>query len=79
MNGSTNYIIRHLQGSENHLLREFLYEAIYIPEGVIPPSKEVVDLPELKLYIENFGKKKMTFVWLQTVKEKWSVQYGYVL
>ena len=24
MNGSTNYIIRHLQGSENHLLREFL-------------------------------------------------------
>ena len=74
MNGSTNYIIRHLQGSENHLLREFLYEAIYIPEGVIPPSKEVVDLPELKLYIE-----KMTFVWLQTVKEKWSVQYGYVL
>ena len=61
MNGSTNYIIRHLQGSENHLLREFLYEAIYIPEGVIPPSKEVVDLPELKLYIENFGKKKDDF------------------
>ena len=37
MNGSAKYIIRHLQGSENHLLREFLYEAIYIPEGVKPP------------------------------------------
>ena len=61
MNGSTNYIIRHLQGSENHLLREFLYEAIYIPEGVKPPSKDVVDLPELKLYIEDFGKKKDDF------------------
>ena len=110
MNGSAKYIIRHLQGSENHLLREFLYEAIYIPEGVKPPSKDVVDLPELKLYIEDFGKKKddfclvadceglslihiseptrllstserkkMTFVWSQTVKGKWSVQYGYVL
>lgn len=61
MNGSTNYIIRHLQGSENHLLREFLYEAIYIPEGVKPPSKDVVDLPELKLYIEDFGNKKDDF------------------
>ena len=61
MNGSAKYIIRHLQGSENHLLREFLYEAIYIPEGVKPPSKDVVDLPELKLYIEDFGKKKDDF------------------
>ena len=61
MNGSTNYIIRHLQGSENHLLREFLYEAIYIPEGVKPPSKDVVDLPELKLYLEDFGNKKDDF------------------
>ena len=49
MNGSAKYIIRHLQGSENHLLREFLYEAIYIPEGVKPPSKDVVDLPEGKV------------------------------
>ena len=79
MNGSAKYIIRHLQGSENHLLREFLYEAIYIPEGVKPPSKDVVDLPELKLYIEDLERKKMTFVWSQTVKGKWSVQYGYVL
>lgn len=58
MNESTNYIIRPLQDSENHLLRNFLYEAIYIPEGVEPPSKDVVELPELKVYIENFGKKK---------------------
>ena len=58
MNESTNYIIRPLQAGENHLLRNFLYEAIYIPEGVEPPSKDVVELPELKVYIENFGKKK---------------------
>ena len=58
MNESTNYIIRPLQAGENHLLRNFLYEAIYIPEGAEPPSKDVVELPELKVYIENFGKKK---------------------
>ena len=58
MNESINYIIRPLQAGENHLLRNFLYEAIYIPEGVEPPSKDVVELPELKVYIENFGKKK---------------------
>lgn len=58
MNESTNYIIRPLQAGEHHLLRNFLYEAIYIPEGVEPPSKDVVELPELKVYIENFGKKK---------------------
>ncbi len=58
MNESINYIIRPLQISENHLLKDFLYEAIYIPEGIEPPSKDVVDLPELKVYIENFGTKK---------------------
>ena len=56
-----NYIIRLLQPEESCLLRDFLYEAIYIPEGMELPSKEVVDLPELKLYIEDFGKKKDDF------------------
>lgn len=58
MDKSINYTIRPLRTDETCLLRDFLYEAIYIPEGVEPPSKEVVDLPELKVYIEDFGKKK---------------------
>lgn len=43
------------------MLRDFLYEAIYIPEGVEPPSKEVIDLPELKIYIDNFGKGRADY------------------
>lgn len=43
------------------MLRDFLYEAIYIPEGMDAPPKEVVDLPELRVYIEDFGKKKDDF------------------
>lgn len=58
MDKSINYTIRPLRTDETCLLRDFLYEAIYISEGVEPPSKEVVDLPELKVYIEDFGKKK---------------------
>lgn len=37
-------------------LKEFLYQAIFIPEGVTPPERSIVDQPELQVYIENFGK-----------------------
>ena len=37
------------------LLKDFLYEAIFIPEGVNPPVREVIEQPELKLYYEDFG------------------------
>lgn len=42
--------------TEYAVLKDFLYEAIFIPEGVEAPSKDIVDRPELKLYYENFGK-----------------------
>lgn len=58
MDKQIDYIIRPLREEETHLLRDFLYEAIYIPEGVEPPTKEVIDIPELKIYIENFGKNQ---------------------
>ncbi len=47
--------IRELNPGEAPLLREFLYEAIFIPDGVEPPDREIIDRPELKLYYENFG------------------------
>ncbi len=52
------YIIREIQKSEYHLLEDFCYEAIFIPEGVSPPPKSVIYSKELQVYIENFGKKK---------------------
>lgn len=58
MDKQINYNIRPLREEETHLLRDFLYEAIYIPEGMEPPIKEVIDIPELKIYIEDFGKSK---------------------
>ena len=40
------------------LLSDFLYEAIYIPEGIEPPPKSVIECPELQEYIVEFGNRK---------------------
>lgn len=51
-----NYNIRKLRENEQEILAEFLYEAIYIPEGVEAPSKDIIEQPELQLYISDWGK-----------------------
>ena len=50
-----NTIIREIRQEEHNLLREFLYQAIYLPVGVDPPPRSVIDLPELQIYIADFG------------------------
>lgn len=50
--------IRVLQKEEYPLLDHFLYEAIFIPEGVEPPPKTIITSPELQVYVEHFGESK---------------------
>ena len=50
-----SYRIRPLRPDETSLLRNFLYEAIYLPQGVEVPPRSIIDLPELRIYIEGFG------------------------
>jgi len=47
--------LRNLREDETELLKDFLYEAIFIPEGVKPPNREIIEQPELKIYYEDFG------------------------
>ena len=54
MNAS-DCIIRAIRASEIPVLEDFLYEAIFLPEGVAPPDRSIVLRPELQVYIENFG------------------------
>jgi len=54
-------IIRRLKDNETELLKDFLYEAIFIPEGVEPPPREIIEQPELSLYYEAFGSGKADF------------------
>ena len=53
-----DYIIREMKKEEYCLLDDFLYEAIYIPDGIEPPPKSIIDCPELQEYIVEFGKRK---------------------
>ena len=41
--------------NEKDILRNFLYEAIFIPEGVKPPDRSIIEQPELRIYYEDFG------------------------
>ena len=71
-----DYSIRELRQNESKVLNTFLYEAIFIPEGVPIPTKEIINQPELQVYVKDFGKN---CVWLLKPIMKLLVQYGVVL
>ncbi len=48
--------IRPLWRREYPLLRHFLYEAIYVPEGGAPPPLSILDDPSISHYIQEFGR-----------------------
>ena len=52
------YVIRSLRKDELELLKDFLYEAIYIPVGVKAPEKNIVEKPKLRVYTDDFGSRK---------------------
>ena len=51
-------VIRKLRESEVSLLKDFLYEAIFIPQDVEPPARDIIEQPELRVYTDNFGTRK---------------------
>ena len=51
-----DYQIREIRENEYPILSDFLYEAIYIPEGMEKPPKSIIEQPELQVYITDFGK-----------------------
>ena len=51
------YQIRESRQEEYVILDEFLYEAIFIPDGVEMPPKSIIKQPELQVYVSDFGKK----------------------
>ena len=53
-----NYEIRKIRENEYYVLDDFIYEAIFIPEGVEPPPKSIINQPDLQVYIRDFGTKK---------------------
>lgn len=55
---SGQYIIRNIRKSEIGLLKDFLYEAVFVPEGGELPPRDIVECPELRVYTDDFGTRK---------------------
>ena len=47
--------IRTMFNSDYKCLPEFLYQAIFIPKGMEPPPRSVINDPEIFVYIKDFG------------------------
>ena len=52
-----DFLIRKLCSGEACLLKDFLYQAIFIPEGVQAPARDIVERPELRIYYDDFGSR----------------------
>lgn len=51
-------LIRTLASREIPVLNEFLYHAIFVPAGMEPPPRSIVEKPELQVYVEGFGTRQ---------------------
>lgn len=58
MQRDTNYRIREMKEEDYPFLEDFLYEAIFIPEGMEAPPRSILNSPELSVYVAGFGSEK---------------------
>lgn len=65
-----NYTIREMKAAEYPLLNDFLYEAIFIPEGVEAPPKSIINFSELQVYVADFGTQKHDWALLAEIDGK---------
>ena len=47
-----------------------MYEAIFIPEWVSAPSKDIINQPDLQVYVKDFGKNKGDLCLVAQVSDK---------
>ena len=65
-----DFKIRKIKETEYTLLKNFLYEAIFVPDGIDPPPKSIVDAPELLVYISGFGSEPHDIALIAEVDNK---------
>lgn len=58
MKNRLNIIIREIKPDEVSILEDMLYESIYQPDETNPISREVINVPKVRVYIDNFLQKK---------------------
>jgi ribosomal protein S18 acetylase RimI-like enzyme len=48
-------LIRAITQEDTRFLWEMLYQAIHVPEGMAPPSRDVLLHPEIRRYLQDWG------------------------
>jgi ribosomal protein S18 acetylase RimI-like enzyme len=56
-----NLRMMEIDASNAALLSNFLYEAIFVPSGMQPPSRDILADPQLQVYVQDFGKQTGDF------------------
>lgn len=65
-----NYKIREIKKDEIHLLNNFLYEAIFIPDGVQAPPKSIIEKKDLQIYVSEFGKQPGDYAFVTEINNE---------
>lgn len=65
-----DYEICEIKEAEYPLLEDFLYEAIFVPEGVQPPPRSIISAPELQVYVRDFGAQEHDRAFLAKINNK---------
>ena len=50
-------VIREIRPEEIPVLEDFLYEALFIPEGFAMPPRSILENEDLQVYVRGFGKE----------------------
>lgn len=58
-----------MKKQESIILNDFLYEAIFVPEGEESPDRCIINQPELQVYVSDFGDKKDDICFVAEVKK----------
>ena len=65
-----DFKIRKIKETEYPLLKDFLYEAIFLPDGAEAPPKSILNIPELQVYISGFGSDSHDIALIAEVENK---------
>lgn len=49
-------LFRIVEPTDERILREMLYEAVFVPPGATPPPRAIVMEPELRRYVNGWGR-----------------------
>src|SRR5689334_19837030 len=52
----SSYTVRQIIRADEPFLWDMLYLAIFMPEGVTPPSRDILKAPEIAKYVESWGR-----------------------